>query len=120
MNTANDANLCLFTGRLTKAPLECIKKLPNGNVNLTIGLAVKTPSIDKDGQAYERTDYPNLVIWGDIAEEAALELEKGMLVDVQGQLHTRRWKAEGETQYRYVTEILVTRIRPKAKAQAAA
>jgi single-strand DNA-binding protein len=111
-------NLCNFTGRITKDPTESIQNLPNGGTKLSLGLAVKTPTPDKDGEVYERTDYPQLVIWGDLAEQAAIELQKGMVVEVQAQLQTRRWKAE-DGSYRYATEFLVTAIRPKAKAPAA-
>jgi hypothetical protein len=116
MNATN--NTCFFTGRITKDPTESIQNLPNGGTKLSIGVAVKSQAFDKDGEAYERTDYPQLAIWGDLAEQAAIELQKGMLVEVQAQLQTRRWKAE-DGSYRYATEFLVTAIRPKIKTAAA-
>lgn len=109
----NESNQCFFTGRLTKVPFDCIKKLDNGNFHLSIGLAVKSLSADKGGQPYERTDFPQLSIWNKLAETASIELQKGMEVEVKGQIQTRRYKAEDGKTWRYVTEILVSAIRPK-------
>ncbi len=117
MNATN-TNTCFFTGRITKDPTESIQSLPNGGTKLSLGIAVKSQAVDKDGEGYERTDYPQLVIWGDLAIKAVLELQKGMLIEAEAQVQTRRWKAE-DGQYRYATEFLVTAIRPKTKAQAA-
>ena len=116
MNAVN--NLCYFTGRITKDPNESIQILPNGGTKLSLGLAVKTPTSDKEGEVYERTDYPQLVIWGDLAEQAVTQFQKGMLVEVQAQLQTRRWKTE-DGSYRYSTGFLVTAIRRKTRAPAA-
>jgi single-strand DNA-binding protein len=116
MNAVN--NLCYFTGRITKDPNESIQILPNGGTKLSLGLAVKTPTSDKEGEVYERTDYPQLVIWGELAEQAVIGLQKGMLVEVQAQLQTRRWKTE-DGSYRYATEFLVADIRRKTKTPAA-
>jgi single-strand DNA-binding protein len=111
----NDSNQCFFIGRLTKVPFDCIKKLDNGNTHLSIGLAVKSTSIDKSGQPYERTDFPQLSIWNALAETTARDLQKGMEVEVIGQLQTRRYKSDNGQTWRYVTEILVSGIRPKSR-----
>jgi single-strand DNA-binding protein len=109
----NASNNCKFVGRLTKSPLESLKKLDNGNSFLTISIAVKSKATDKTGEAYERTDYPQLTLWNEKAESAALELAKGSLVEVSAQLQTRRYKAEDGQTWRYVTEFLVQSIQPK-------
>lgn len=109
----NASNTCTFIGRLTKSPLETLKKLDNGNSFLSISIAVKSPAIDKEGQAYERTDFPQLTFWNEKASAAALNYSKGSLVEVAAQLQTRRYQADDGKTWRYVTEFLVQSIQLK-------
>ena len=112
----NASNQCSFVGHFTKSPIEQLKKLSTGDSNLTISLAVKSQATDKDGNAYERTDYPQLTMWGELAESTAMSFEQGSEVEVRAQVQTRRFKAE-DGSFRYVTEFLVSSIGPKAEAK---
>lgn len=52
----------------------------------------------------DRTDWHNIVLWGNLAEIAAKFLHKGSMVLIQGKMHTRQYEAkDGST--RYITEI---------------
>ncbi len=100
-------NNCKFIGRLTKSPMESLKRLENGNSFLSISIAVKSDALDKDGQPYQRTDYPQLTLWNDKAVAAAKDFGKGALVEVTAIVQTRRFKAEDGTSWRYTTDFLV-------------
>ena len=50
--------------------------------------------------------YGNMVLWGRLAETLASYATKGSLISVDGELRTRRFEKNGQTNY--VTEVLVT------------
>ncbi len=113
----NNQNVCRFQGRLTKVPAECFKRFENGNVNLAISIAVKSQAFTKDGESYDRTDYPQVVFWGEQAEAVSAMFSKGEAIEVTTKVQTRRYESDG--QKRYVTEFLVIDYQPKVKASAA-
>ncbi|MDQ3231679.1 MAG: single-stranded DNA-binding protein [Pseudobdellovibrionaceae bacterium] len=113
----NNQNICRFHGRLTKSPADCFKRFENGNVNLAISIAVKSQAFTKDGEPYDRTDYPQIVFWGEQAEAVSTFFSKGEPIEVTTKVQTRRYEVGGEK--RYVTEFLVVDFQPKVMASAA-
>lgn len=115
------SNSCKFIGRITKSPMESLKTLENGNSFLAVSLAVKSEAIDKEGQPYQRTDYPQLTLWNKKAIATARDFGKGTLVKVTAIMQTRRYKADDGNSWRYATDFLVQSIEqpsmPTADAQ---
>jgi single-stranded DNA-binding protein len=101
--------------------MESLKTLENGNSFLAVSLAVKSEAIDKEGQPYQRTDYPQLTLWNEKAIATARDFGKGTLVEVTAIMQTRRYKAEDGNSWRYATDFLVQSIEqpsmPTAEAQ---
>ena len=57
----------------------------------------------------EETEFHNIVLWGDLATEAAKNVSKGSKVYIKGRLQNRSWDTpEGEK--RYTTEVIVESI----------
>jgi single-strand DNA-binding protein len=63
---------------------------------------------DRDGNRQENTDYHNVVVFGNQAENSAKYLSKGNGVYVEGRLQTRSWEKDGQKMYR--TEIVADRV----------
>ena len=71
MNSNENTNLCIFIGNLTKNPLQKLKQTANGSRVLNMTIAVKTPTMKKSGEIYERTAFANIVIWDELAQRVA-------------------------------------------------
>ena len=65
------------------------------------------------------SDFNRCVAWNKTAEFVATYLGKGRLVEVQGLLTNRSWNAEDGTK-RYMTEVLVERIKGLDRAKESA
>lgn len=81
---------------------------------------------DSSGERKERTEWHNIVVWGNQAKSCAQYLGKGDRVFVEGQIRSRQIQNENEEKPRYITEIrandvrFVTRKNAGASAAAAA
>lgn len=70
-------------------------------------LRVATDFTPKGGEA--RTEWHDIVVWGDAARACAEHLSSGRMVAVQGRLQTRSWDdAQGHKKWR--TEIVAHRV----------
>ena len=95
------------------------------NKVILIGRTVATPELHKTNsdksvaratiainrrfkdQNWEReADFINIVVWGKLAETLASYATKGSLISVDGELRTRKFEKNGQTNY--VTEVLCT------------
>jgi single-strand DNA-binding protein len=74
----------------------------------TSGTAVTTVTLAINGMN-ERVDYPNVVLLGKQAENAAKYLSKGRLVAVEGRLQTRSYESNGVKHY--VTEVVAENVK---------
>ena len=63
----------------------------------------KTWTDQQSNQQRERTDWHSVVCWGRLAEIANQYLKKGSQVYIEGELQTRTFDRDGQTQYR--TEV---------------
>ena len=60
----------------------------------------------KDQNGEREADFINIVVWGKLAETLASYATKGSLISVDGELRTRKFDKNGQTNY--VTEVLAT------------
>ena len=96
-------NLAIVVGRLGREPETSVTK-----AGATVcRLRVATDYKPKDGEA--RTQWHDVVVWGDSGRACAQYLKSGRLVAIQGRLQTRSWEDEsGATKWR--TEIVARRV----------
>ena len=60
----------------------------------------------KDQNGEREADFINIVVWGKLAETLASYATKGSLISIDGELRTRKFEKNGQTNY--VTEVLAT------------
>jgi single-strand DNA-binding protein len=101
-------NLCIFIGRLGKAPV--VRSTKDGLRVTNFPIAVN----EKFG-GKEVTNWVNLVCFKGLAEVAEKFLSKGSNVAIQGRLQNRQWQNKnGATQY--ATEFIVNSLKLMDKA----
>ena len=106
-------NKAIIIGNLTRDPE--LKALPSGVKVCTLGMATNRVWRDKAGAKQEDTQFHNIVVFGNQAENVAQYLRKGNSALVEGRIQTRSWDdKDGRKQYR--TEIVADRVQfgPKA------
>ena len=80
-----------------------VKELTNGSV-ATFSLATSERYKDKSGQKQEKTEWHNIVAYGNVVDVIRSYVNKGDRLYIEGSIHTRKWKdKEGNT--RHSTEI---------------
>ena len=112
-------NKAIIIGNLTRDPE--LKALPSGVKVCTLGMATNRVWRDKAGAKQEDTQFHNIVVFGNQAENVAQYLRKGNSALVEGRIQTRSWDdKDGRKQYR--TEIVADRVQfgPKAGTTGAA
>jgi single-strand DNA-binding protein len=91
-------------GNVTKDPE--MRTTTSGQKVLTIGVATNERWKDKaSGEMKEKSEFHNVVIWGDLAEEVATNVRKGAKVFVTGRVQTRSWETQSGSK-RTTTEII--------------
>lgn len=87
-------------GNLTRDPE--LRYTKEGQANALLGVAVNRRWQDKaSGRWEESTSFFDVVCWRDLAEHAAMCLERGMRVMVAGRLEQRSWESEaGERRHK--------------------
>ena len=110
-------NKVQLIGNLGREPE--IRYLQSGTAMTSFGVATGRSWTDQaTNQLRERTDWHNVVCWGRVAEVAGQYLHKGSRVYVEGEMQTRSFERDGQTQYR--TEVncreLIMLDRPDSRA----
>lgn len=88
-----------------------MKYTQTGTAMLRLRLAVD--KWKKSGETWEKTNtsFFNVQLWGDLAEHSAGIVEKGMRIEVKGQMEERSWETDtGEKRYAYqlnAREVLI-------------
>jgi single-strand DNA-binding protein len=96
-------NKVILIGNIGKDPE--IKQAGESKVaNFSIATSEKQK---KDGEYKTITEWHNIVVWGKLADVVEKYVKKGSKIYVEGKLRTRSW---GETEKKYITEILVNEI----------
>ncbi|MEA2092458.1 MAG: single-stranded DNA-binding protein [Patescibacteria group bacterium] len=101
-------NKVIIVGRLTKDPEK--RTIPNSGISVA-SFVVATNSYykDKSGSNQEKTEFHNIVMFGNVADTASTYLKKGSLALFEGRLQTRKWEDKnGNT--RYTTEIVADKV----------
>lgn len=95
-------------GNVTRDPE--MRTTTSGQPVLTLGIATNERWKEKaTGELKERSEFHNVVIWGDLAKSAQQSLKKGHRVYAAGRVQTRTWEtAEGKK--RATTEIIADQI----------
>lgn len=76
-----------------------LKYMANGTPQAKFSLAVNSKS-----KGEEHTEWINVVLWGDTAENVSQYIQKGKQVYVEGRLQTRSWESDDGTKH-YMTEV---------------
>jgi len=91
-------------GNLTRAPE--VRTTTAGNTVVSMGIATNERWKDRtSNEMKERTEFSNVVLWGDLAKLAAENLKKGQRVHITGRVQTRSFETKAG-QKRYTTEIV--------------
>ena len=77
-----------------------------GNKSANFSIATSESWTSKQtGQRETKTEWHNVVFWGNVAEVAEKYLKKGSKVYIEGKLQTRKWQDKSGTD-RWTTEVL--------------
>ena len=95
-------NKIILIGRIVATPE--LHKTNNGKSVARATIAVNRRYKDQNGE--READFINIVVWGKLAETLASYASKGSLISVDGELRTRKFEKNGQTNY--VTEVLCT------------
>lgn len=91
-------------GNLTRDPE--MRTTTSGQNVLSLGVATNERWKDKaTGEMKERTEFHTIIVWGELAKEAAQVLRKGNRVFISGRVQTRSWETQAGVK-RYTTEIV--------------
>ena len=101
-------NRASVIGNVTKDPE--MRTTTSGQNVLTIGVATNERWKDKSsGETKERTEFHNIVIWGELAKQVQASVKKGVRIFVTGRVQTRTWETK-EGQKRATTEIIADQV----------
>ena len=96
-------NKVQLIGRLGQDPE--IVNFDNGKQLAKFSLATDDSYKDQNGQRVERTDWHNVVVWGNLVKVVENYVTKGKEIAVEGKLTTRSWE-DKEGVKRYTTEVV--------------
>jgi single-strand DNA-binding protein len=100
-------NLVMLIGHLGKDPE--LKRTQNDLAICNFSLATSEKRKDEAGNWIKQTEWHNIVVLGQTAENCAKYLEKGRQVAITGKIQTRKWQDE-TGQNRYKTDILANNV----------
>ena len=110
-------NKVILIGRLGKTPE--ITTFENGNKKITVTMATSERYRDRDNNWVEQTDWHNVVVWGNLANDIAdgrRNYAKGDLMYIEGKLRNRQY-TDQQGIVRYVTEVNVDKMMQLAPAR---
>ena len=110
-------NKVILIGRFGKDPE--VTTFENGNRKVSVTLATSERYRDRDGNWVEQTDWHNIVVFGNLANDIAdhkRNYAKGDLMYVEGKLKTRQY-TDQQGQIRYVTEVSADKMMQMAPAR---
>jgi single-strand DNA-binding protein len=96
-------NKVILVGNLGKDPE--IKYLEGNIAKVNFTMATTEVFKDKAGVRAENTEWHNIVLWRNLAENAEKLLKKGTQIYLEGKLQSRQW-ADKEGNKRNITEIV--------------
>lgn len=96
-------NKVILIGHLGRDPE--LKYLEGSIAKLSFSLATKETYKDKAGNKVDHTEWHNIVLWRNLAENAEKILKKGAQIYVEGKLQTRQWQ-DKDGHKKNITEII--------------
>ena len=112
-------NKVILIGRLGKDPE--VTSFENGNKKISVTMATSERYRDRDQNWVEQTDWHNIVVWGNLANDIAegrRNYAKGDMMYVEGKLRTRQY-TDQQGAVRYVTEVIADKMMQLAPARPA-
>ncbi|MCK5613291.1 single-stranded DNA-binding protein [Candidatus Pacearchaeota archaeon] len=103
---AGGLNQAEIVGNATKDPE--IRQTPGGDSVCSFGVATNFSWKSRTGESQEKTEFHNVVAWGELAKSLGEAVKKGRKVYVAGRLQTRSWETP-DGQKRWTTEIVADR-----------
>ncbi len=100
---AGGLNQVEVIGNVTRDPE--LRQTPNGGSVCSFGVATNFAWKDRSGEQQEKTEFHNIVAWGDLAQALAETVKKGRKVYISGRLQTRSWETP-DGKKRWTTEII--------------
>lgn len=101
-------NRAEIVGNTTRDPE--IRTTTSGQQVVSMSVATNDRWKDKaSGEDRERSEFHNIVIWGDLAEEVGKTLKKGNRVYVSGRVQTRSWETQSGAK-RTTTEVIADQV----------
>lgn len=99
-----DINSVLLIGHLGEQPLH---RVLTGNISVVSFPLATTEFFLKKGVREEHTEWHNIVMWRQLADQALHKLSKGLLVCIEGKLRSRTYSDTAGHQ-RHMTEIIAS------------
>jgi single-strand DNA-binding protein len=96
-------NKVILLGNLGKDPE--VRVFEGGTKKASFSLATGETFLDKNGQRQERTEWHNVVFWGNIVDVIEKYLKKGNQIYIEGRITTRSYD-DKDGQKKYITEIV--------------
>lgn len=107
-NVTNVVNNAEIVGNVTRDPE--MRTTTNGQQVLTLGVATNERWKDKSsGEDRDRTEFHNVVVWGELADEVSRAIKKGSRVYVSGRVQTRSWETQTGSK-RTTTEVIADNV----------
>ncbi|MFO0468865.1 MAG: single-stranded DNA-binding protein [Bacteroidota bacterium] len=96
-------NRVMLIGNLGKDPEQ--RTLDNGSNRVTFSIATSEKYQDKEGNWQENTEWHDIVLWRNQADNAMKYLKKGSTIFLEGKLTHRTWQ-DAENKTRKTTEVV--------------
>jgi single-strand DNA-binding protein len=103
IKSMSGVNKVILIGNLGRDPE--LKYLEGNIAKLSFSLATTEVYKDKSGNRVDHTEWHNIVLWRNLAENAEKLLKKGSQVYIEGKLQTRQW-VDKEGHKKNITEII--------------
>ncbi len=102
-NIGGGLNQAEIIGNVTRDPE--FRQTPNGESVCSFGVATNFSWKDRAGQNQEKTEFHNVVAWGNNAKSLSENIKKGRKIYISGRLQTRSWETP-DGKKRWTTEII--------------
>lgn len=100
----SSVNRADVVGNVTRDPE--VRTTTSGQSVVSIGVATNERWKDKaSGEDRERTEFHNIVVWGQLATQVSVAVKKGARVFASGRVQTRSWETQSGSK-RTTTEII--------------
>lgn len=100
MSSLNKASII---GNVGKDPE--IRSMQSGDKVASFSIATSEKWKDKSGEQKEKTEWHNIVVFGNLVKVVEQYVSKGSKLYIEGKLQTRSWEQNGEK--KYTTEIVL-------------